>query len=73
MADYKSGDVVMVDTGVFTASPQRGRGLRECVVLEDSRRQQVYVSPRGNGSPMYVFLCDVKSLVSRATEGRVEE
>jgi hypothetical protein len=68
MADYKSGDVVTVDVGVFVASRDRGKEFRECLVLEDSKDQQVYVSPRGHGSPMYVFLKDVKSLVRRDSE-----
>jgi hypothetical protein len=59
---YQKGEIVYVDSGVFTASPLRGEGSRLCEVLEDSRDNgQTYVSPLwpNSGSPMYVFTRDI--------------
>lgn len=59
---YQKGEIVYVDSGVFTASPTRGKGSRLCQVLEDSRDNgQTYVSPLwpNVGSPLYVFNRDI--------------
>lgn len=60
---YKKGDVVLVDAGVFIASPKRGDGVVKCEVLEDSHEQQTYVVPMlpHRGSPMYVFNRDISA------------
>lgn len=58
---YKRGDIVLVDDGVFVASPQRGLGVVKCEVLEDSSQYQTYIVPMlpHRGSPMYVFNKDI--------------
>lgn len=59
---YEKGEIVYVDSGVFIASPDRGKGSRLCQVLEDSRSNgQTYVVPLwpNSGSPMYVFNKDI--------------
>lgn len=68
---FKAGDIVLVDEGVFTASPQRGRGLVPCEVLEDSNEHQTYIVPvpPRRGSPMYVFNKDIR-VCSQRKEGQ---
>lgn len=52
----KAGDIVFVDSSVFMASPLRTGELRECVVLEDSKASQTYVTKtNGTDTPMYVW------------------
>ena len=68
MAEYKVGDHVLVDAGVFTASPERGRGFFECEVLEDSNPSQTYVCRVDRGSPLYVFNKDIKPAMAKGVD-----
>ena len=56
-----TGEIVIVDDCVLTASPQRGRGTVRCEVLGDSDGGQVYVAfmPPCRCSPMFVRGNDV--------------
>jgi hypothetical protein len=51
-----TGEIVIVDDCVLTASPQRGRGTVRCEVLGDSDGGQVYVAflPPCQSTPMFV-------------------
>jgi|688.fasta_scaffold183459_2 hypothetical protein len=62
MSQFKKGEQVLVDVGVFTASPERGKGYALCEVVEDSKGDQTYVSPLPprSGVPLYVFNRDIK-------------
>jgi hypothetical protein len=53
---FVTGEVVIVDDRVLTASPQRGRGTVRCEVLADSDDGQVFVAflPPCQCSPMFV-------------------
>jgi hypothetical protein len=57
----KRGDIVLVDRGVFLASPERGKGVIKCEALQDSGDRQTYVVPLppGTGAPIYVFNHDL--------------
>ena len=59
---FAKGETVLVDRGVFVASPWRNLGWIKCQVLEDSRDTQTYVVPLPPhlGTPMYVFNRDIK-------------
>lgn len=64
MEQHKAGDIVLVDQGCFTASPERGKGYVRCEVLCDTEGQQTYIVPLPPGysgrSPMYVANRDIK-------------
>ncbi len=67
------GDIVLVDSGVFTASPERGKGTRKCEVLFGSSSSysgaQAYVRPLDPpGSPMYVWNHDIVKLIEQPEE-----
>lgn len=61
----KIGDIVAVDSGVFVASRDRGKGTVKCMVLEDSKEHQTYVVslPPHKSSPMYVFNRDILKIL----------
>lgn len=67
--EAKRGDIVLVDRGAFIASPERGKGVIKCEVLEDSRETQTYVVPLPPhlGSPLYVFNRDI-TIAQRAKD-----
>ena len=59
---YAAGEIVDVDSGVFTASPIRGEGWVRCeVVCDTDNVDQSYISPLPPhlGSPLYVRPRDI--------------
>jgi|694.fasta_scaffold41298_20 hypothetical protein len=60
---YAAGEIVDVDSGVFTASPIRGEGWVRCeVVCDTDNVDQTYISPLPPhlGSPLYVRPRDIR-------------
>lgn len=59
---YKKGEKVLVDPGVFIASPTLREPDTPCIVLADASENdmQVYVSRESNHDTLYVFKGRIK-------------